>query len=88
MTYIVVFEVASPTNVAKLKEALKTYGSYCPVTEHSWAIISDKTPKDIVDHLALSIAPTDRIFVLRSGTSAAWRNSFGELNTNWLKENL
>jgi hypothetical protein len=88
MTYLIIFEVASAADVENLKQKLKSLKSFCPVTEHCWAIMSDDGASKIFDALAPAIKPTDRLFVIRSGTEAAWRNSFGQLHTDWLKKNL
>jgi len=86
--YIVAFEVESATNRAKLKESLKSYGSYCPINTNCWAILTDKSAAKIRDHLMEVIPTSDKIFVFKSGVEAAWRNVFGQKNTDWLKENL
>jgi hypothetical protein len=88
MTYIVVFEVASEANKTALINKLKTYGSFCPVTEHCWAIMTDDNSVAVREKLTPTLASGDRLFVFRSGTEAAWRNSFGEKHSAWLKENL
>ena len=64
------------------------YGTYCPINDNCWAIVSDCTPVQVRDKLDQSLSDSDRIFVIRSGTAAAWRNVFGEKNTKWLKEYL
>jgi hypothetical protein len=85
---LVVFELKGDVGRPALVTALKTYPGYCPITEHAWAILSDKTPKETLDHLQQSVPAPSRLFVVRSGTAAAWTNSFGTLNDAWLKKNL
>ena len=87
-TYIVAFEVDDATRKYNLKEKLKTYGTYCPINDNCWAIVSEKTPVQIRDHLNEALINSDRIFVIRSGIYAAWRNAYGEKNDEWLKERL
>lgn len=87
-TYIVTFEVNDATRRSALKDKLKMYGVYCPINENCWAIVSEQTPTQIVDYLATVLVAQDRIFAIRSGTQAAWRNAYGEKNSEWLKERL
>jgi len=87
-SYIVTFEVAKAEVKTALKDLLKSYGSYCPINETSWAIKTDKTATQVRDHLIPAIETGDRLFVIRSGTEAAWRNSYGDKFTDWLKKNL
>ena len=86
--YIVSFEVSDPAKLNSLKEGLKSYGAYCPVNQGCWAILSPKTHLEIRDHLSKLIDSTDRLFVVRSGTAAAWWNAYGPENSEWLKKNL
>ncbi len=87
-TYIIAFEVPDIDRKNALKEKLKQYKAYCPIHDNCWAVLSDLTPSQIRDFLDEALSESDRIFVIRSGTSAAWRNSYGEKNTEWLKERL
>jgi hypothetical protein len=86
--YIVTFEPLSEASCLKIKQQLKTYPHYCPIHKYCWAIMSDKKSKDIRDDLGKIVQPGERLFVIRSGTEAAWRNSYGEKNNEWLKKNL
>lgn len=67
---------------------MKTLGGYCPINTNCWAIISDKTPVEVHNSLKAALQPSDRLFVIRSGTAAAWSNAFGEVNSEWLKKHL
>ena len=87
-TYIVTFEVNDDFRKGQLKEKLKQYGGYCPIHDNCWAIISDQTPAQIRDSLIEDLSSSDRIFVIRSGIHAAWINSYGQKNSEWLKERL
>lgn len=87
-TYIVTFEVPDTSRKSALKESLKRYNTYCSIHDNCWAILSDQTPSQIRDSLAGALSESDRIFVIRSGTYAAWRNAYGPKNSEWLKERL
>lgn len=87
-TYIVTFQVDDSVQKNKLKEKLREYSNYCPIHDNCWAIITDQTPAQIRDNLSELLNTSDRIFVIRSGTYAAWQNVYGEKNNKWLKEYL
>jgi hypothetical protein len=50
--------------------------------------MTDKKATEIRDSLGRVMQSGERVFVIRSGTEAAWRNSYGEKNNEWLKKNL
>lgn len=86
--YIITFEVPDPTRRNNLKERLKLYGTYCPIHENCWAIVTNNSSVQIRDNLNEVISPSDSIFVIKSGVEAAWNNSYGTDNADWLKEKL
>jgi len=86
--YIVSFDVNSEPTRKKLHERLKTFGSYCPINRTCWAILSTKKAAEVRDKISEVLDPGDRLFVIRSGTAAAWRNPFGEKHSAWLKKYL
>ena len=87
-TYIVTFEVNDISKQSALEEKLKEYKGYCPIHDNCWAIVTDQTPVQIRDFLSSALSESDRIFVIRSGTYAAWRNSYGTKYDEWLKDKL
>ncbi len=87
-TYIVTFEVSSKETRQDLRALMKKYNGYCPIHKYCWAIRSKDKATHIRDNLSQVLQPGDRIFVIRSGTEAAWRNAYGEENTAWLKKSL
>ncbi len=87
-TYIVTFEVNDDLRKNQVKEKLKQYRGYCPIHDNCWAVISHQTPNQIRDSLTEGLSASDRVFVIRSGTHAAWTNSYGSQNSEWLKERL
>ena len=87
-TYIVSFDIDDAVRKAAFKEKLKSYATYCPINNHCWAIVTDKKAIEIRDFLKMALLATDRMFVIRSGTEAAWVNPFAEANTEWLKKYL
>lgn len=86
--YVVTFEVSAATR-GKITEQLKLFGGgYCPVHANCWAITTEMTAAQVRDQLMSVMTATDRVFVVRSGTEAAWRGTYGENNSTWLKNNL
>lgn len=86
-TYIVTFDVDDEKSIKKIEQALTNFGFYCPIHSNAWAICSNKSAIEVRDEVGLVIE-SGRIFVIRSGTEAAWYNSYGEKNDEWLKKNL
>ena len=86
--YIVSVEVTSDTARTKLLSRLKEYKGLCPINRHCWAILTEQKATEVRDDLAQALEATDRIFVIRSGTEAAWRNTYGPEHTSWLKKYL
>ena len=86
--YIVTFEVADANDKNILIERLKAYGTYCPINSNCWAIVTTQTAVQVRDNLMEVIKTSDKIFVIKSGVEAAWRNVYGQKNIDWLKERL
>jgi hypothetical protein len=86
--YIITAEISDSSKLTALVEKLKSFGGFCPINKTSWAITADKTAVELRDSLAETISPADRLFVIRSGTEAAWRNSYGNDHNEWLKKYL
>lgn len=86
--YIISFEISDHTKIESFKTVLQSFGFYCPLNKTAWVIISDKTAKDIRDQLGNYIDSNDKLFVIRSGTEAAWKNSYGAQYDDWLKKYL
>jgi hypothetical protein len=53
-----------------------------------WAVSASTTAVALRNSIMSVLEPTDSVFVIRSGIEAAWHNSYGEANNNWLKEML
>ena len=87
-TYIVTFDVSDTSIKRNLKDKLKQYDGYCAIHDNCWALVSDQTPVQIRDTLTGVLSESDRVFVIRSGTNAAWINSYGKQYDEWLKEKL
>jgi len=88
-TLIVTFEVGNASRKSDLKKKMREqYEAICPIHENCWAIVSDQSPSQVREFLDESLLASDRIFIIRSGTHAAWKNVYGKENSEWLKERL
>ena len=77
--YIVTYDLveAEGGDYEELIAAIKAYGTWAHITESTWAIVSDDRAKDVRDHLLTYVPDGSRMFVLKSGSAAAWRNVGG-----------
>lgn len=88
-TYIVTFEVNDSVRLNKIKKYLREKSNgICPIHSNATAIRSEKKASEIRDEIIQMTTAEDRIFVIRSGTEAAWKNSYGKDNNEWLKKHL
>lgn len=87
-TYIICFEISDIANKTKLIDAMVLTKNFCPINDTTWSIRSNKNASEILAEFTPLVAPTDRLFVLRSGTEASWFNSYGVKHDAWLKESL
>lgn len=87
-TYIVSFEIKDVAIKGTFQEKLKSYGVYCPINDCCWAIVTSAKATEIRDFLKPFLGLTDRLIVIRSGTEAAWLNTYGSANNDWLKKHL
>ena len=87
-TYIVAFDVNDINRMKILENKLGEYDGYCPIHDNCWAVVSSKSPTEIRNSLIEVLSESDSVFVVRSGTSAAWYNSYSEKHDKWLKEKL
>jgi hypothetical protein len=86
--YIITFQTNTDASRNKVLGILQTYSSYCPIHKYCWAIMTSEKSPQITEKIRKALAPGEFVFVIRSGTEAAWFNSYGQKNDNWLKENL
>lgn len=85
--YIVIYDVSEDGNYEDLYAKLKTYNGWAKISESAWAIGSSSgKAKEIRDDLKQFVGSSGRLFVIKSGTEAAWKNVIGR--NEWFKENL
>lgn len=86
--FLVNFEVSDQSTASAVRAKLKEFKIYCPMTATCWAIVTEKKAAEVVDEIGTVLKSGDRIFVVRSGTEGAWRNSYGSKHSDWLKKHL
>lgn len=85
--YIITYDLRSPgRNYDGLYEGIKSYGTWGKLTQSTWAIVTTETAVQVRDYLSKYIDSNDRIFVVKSGKEAAWKNV--RAGSEWLKKHL
>ena len=84
--YIISYDLRNQRDYQSLYEAIKEYGTWAKITESTWAIVTDESAVEIRNHLLNNIDDDDRLFVVKSGVEAAWRNV--RCRDEWLKKRL
>lgn len=86
-TYIITYDLRAPgRNYEAVYSKLKSYGIWARITESTWAVVTDQSAVQVRDALIALTDPNDRIFVIKSGVEAAWRNA--RCKSEWLKNRL
>lgn len=84
--YIISCDLPEGSEDEKLKEAIKSYGTWAHITESTWAVVSEKSHKGVRDHIGSVLPLGSRLFVVKSCNVAAWRNVI--CRPQWLKDNV
>lgn len=84
--YIISYDLRNNRDYDALYDAIKSYPKWAHIVESTWAVVTSRTAVQIRDHLTTILDDDDRIFVVKSGTEAAWRNCI--CRNKWLKDNL
>jgi hypothetical protein len=84
--YIISCDMAEGGDYDALFDAIKSYRIWAHITESTWAVVTDDDHKEIRDNLEQYLPKGSRLFVVKSGTAAAWRNVI--CRNEWLKKNL
>lgn len=84
--YIISYDLRRNRNYDDLYDAIKSYPKWARIVESTWAVVTNKTAVQVRDHLSRILDEDDRVFVVKSGTEAAWRNV--RCRNKWLQDNL
>lgn len=87
-TFIISYDLndGEPEDYVNIYEAIKEYGTWAHITESTWAIVTTERAKEVRDKL-IELMPTgSSLFVVKSGSVAAWRNV--KCSGDWLIKHL
>ncbi len=85
--YIICLELNNPLGTySPLIDAIKSFRTWAKITKSTWAIVTESDVKSIRDYLGQHLYDGDRLFVIKSGRSSAWKNAI--VTSDWLKKNL
>lgn len=85
--YLVSYDLHKPgRDYEALYSALKAYGTWARINESFWAIVTEQSAVQVRDSLTTHLDTNDSLFVVKSGSEAAWRNV--RCKSEWLKEHL
>ena len=84
--YIISYDLRNERDYKSLKKAIRSLGKWARITDSTWAVVTDSSAVAVRDAVRSVMDNDDRLFVVRSGTEAAWRNS--RCQNSWLMENL
>ena len=84
--YLISYDLKGARDYASLYEAIKSYGTWAHILESTWAILTDQSAKEIREYLKGFLDQDDKIFIVKSGGEAAWKDVL--CAHDWLKNNL
>lgn len=87
-TFIISYDLVdgSGSNHQELIEAIKSYGTWAHITKSTWALVTEAKASEVRDHLLTYLPDGSSLFVIKSGSVAAWRNPI--CRSEWLKKHL
>ena len=80
------YDLRNKRDYEKLYQAIKKYGIWAHILESTWAIFTSESAVEIRDNLKNVLDNDDGLFVIQSGTEAAWFNI--DCRNKWLKDYL
>lgn len=85
-SYVISYDLRGERDYEDLYEAIKAYGAWAHILESTWAVVSNDSARAILDNLRQYTDDDDGVFVVKSGTKAAWVSVL--CTSGWLKDNL
>ena len=84
-TYIVTYDLSNEADYPALYTELKATKYWARINESVWAVVTDETAAQLRDRLLTVLNDEqDRLFVIKSGVEAAWKNVV--CSNDWLKK--
>lgn len=85
--YLISYDLChADRNYDLLYMAIKRFPCWAKLTESLWAVVTTASSQEIRDYLLRYIDENDRLIIIQSGKSAAWKNVIA--STQWCKINL
>jgi len=84
--YLISYDMAEGGNYEDLYGAIQAYGTWAHITDSLFAVVTEQSAKKIRENLVEYFPKGSRLFIVKSGTEAAWRNVM--CSNKWLKEKL
>lgn len=84
--YIISYDLRRDRDYEALYKAIKSYDTWGHILESTWAIVTEKSATEIREYLRKFTDSDDGLFVVKSGSEAAWVNVI--CKNQWLKNNL
>lgn len=84
--YIISCELKPVRDVPTLHSAIRSYGTWARINNHTWAIVTAQSASEVRNNLRQFLNTADCLFVVKSGAEAAWANV--ACTNEWLKNNL
>lgn len=84
-TYIISYD-NSGEEYESLHNSIKSYSTWAHITESTWAVATTQSASQVRDKVGKHLPSGSRLFVVKSGVEAAWRNVI--CKSEWLKNNL
>ena len=84
--YIISYDLRGNRNYQPLYDAIESYSTWAKITESTWSVVTTKSAVDVRNHLISVMDGDDRLFIVKSGVEAAWKNVI--CKNEWLKNQL
>ena len=87
-TFIISYDLndGSSDDYDNVYKAIKAYKTWAHLTESTWAIVTTEKAKEVRNKLIKLMPKGSSLFVVKSGSVAAWRNL--QCSNEWLKKHL
>ena len=85
-SFVIAFESNPPLDDEKISIYIKASGEAMEVMNDLWILETEKEAKQLRDDLRSLAGDTGRVFIVKSGRTAAWSNIVGQ--NKWLVDHL
>lgn len=85
-SYLITYDLRKNRDYTSLYSAIKSYGTWAKITESSWIVVTEQNAVQVRDFLSNSLDEDDRLFVMKYGGAAAWKNAIAQ--NDWFHKYL